>query len=106
MKHLIAAIVIIFMTAASAFSGEVYGCIINETPASMHGTISSGVQRYSFAVGGNYVWCRKLPEGSYVVTAEKSRLHKKFSASWQKSIGSAGDEILHWVVKINEQDIE
>lgn len=106
MNHFLAAAALILCMSVPAFAADVYGCIINETPAIRHGTISSDAQIFRFTVQGDYVWCRKIPEGQYSVKSDDGRLNTSFSASWQKSIGLVGDETLHWVVKIKEQDMK
>lgn len=104
MKRFLTAVLIIFCTGTSSYADDVYGCIINETPVSYYGTISSDEQKFHFDVQGDYVWCRKLPEGRYSIQSADGKLNHNFTASWQTTIGLAGDENLHWLVKIKEQD--
>ncbi|WP_027722230.1 hypothetical protein [Maridesulfovibrio zosterae] len=106
MKFLFLAFILILCAVTPARAVDVYGCIVNETPDSMNGFISSDSGKLNFTVQGDYIWCCKLPEGNYSVFSDDSKFKKNFSASWQRSLGMAGDEILHWVVKIKEQDLE
>ncbi|WP_432737170.1 hypothetical protein [Maridesulfovibrio sp. FT414] len=106
MKRFLAAVIVILCTVTSSYAGDVYGCIINETPASYFGVITSDAYKLDFDVHGDYIWCSRLPEGRYTIRSSDGKLDHDFTASWQNSIGLVGDETLHWLVKIKEQDIE
>lgn len=106
MKRFLASVMIILCAGTSSLAGDVYGCIINETPASYHGSIASEEHQFDFDVQGHYIWCTKVPEGNYSVRSIDGTLDQNFTASGRKVLGLVGDENLHWLIKIKEQEKE
>ncbi len=106
MKRFLAAALIFFCGDTSSYADDVYGCIINESPLPVKGTIVSQNSTIPFAVQGSYVWCSLIPEGDYSVITADFSFHGHFNASWQHTVGSAGEKKLHWVIKIREKDLK
>ncbi len=102
MKHFILLAAFILCFATPSLAEGVYGCIINETPALVEGTVSSGLHKETFTVLGDYVWCKKLPEGRYVAKAKGGKFNESFNVSWENDTVLVGDQNIHWIVKIEE----
>ncbi|OEU67801.1 MAG: hypothetical protein BA863_12425 [Desulfovibrio sp. S3730MH75] len=102
MKHFILLTAFILCFATTSLADDVYGCIINETPAPVEGTVSSGLHKEVFVVQGDYVWCKKLPEGRYVAKSKDGKFNETFNVSWKNDTVLVGDQNLHWIVKIEE----